>query len=148
MDFNDLDFLIYSSHKTSTQTLVNTININNFKSFHCHSLWNFTLNSYKHIISNFKNNEVVSDKTFIQGLINYKNKNNKKLKIISIIRNPKDRLISSFFQTFSSDEINYFKKKLENVTISVKTEKELCILYEKFIKPFYISNAIFIKKLK
>ena len=30
-------------------------------------------------------------------LIEYKKKNNKKLKIISCVRNPKERLISSFF---------------------------------------------------
>jgi hypothetical protein len=125
MNFNNLDFLIYSSHKTSTQTLVSTINNNGLRSTHCHYIDSFriTLPEYNGIISN---------ETFIQGLINYKNINNKKIKIISIIRNPKDRLISSFFQSFSTDEIDCSIRD-EDTTISKKSIEELCIFYEKLI---------------
>lgn len=126
MNLNNLDFLIYSSHKTATQTLLSIINNNNHKSIHCHVIDNFkyTLPEYKGVISN---------ETFIQGIINYKNINNKKIKIISIIRNPKDRLISSFFQSFSSDEISFLNKPLNNTTIDIKNVDELCLIYENYI---------------
>jgi hypothetical protein len=126
MNLNDLDFLIFSSHKTATQTLLSTINCNNFKTIHCHSLYSFiiTLPTYKGEISN---------ETFIQALTNYKNINNKKIKILSIIRNPKDRLISSFFQTFSSDEVNFHNKNEKDSTFGVKSVEELCIIYENLI---------------
>ena len=67
--------------------------------------------------------------TFIQYLINYKNINNKKLKIITCIRNHKNRLLSSFFQSFSSDEIMFNNISENNTTISRKNEDELCIMY-------------------
>jgi hypothetical protein len=124
MNFNDLDFLIYSSHKTSTQTLLSIINNNKLKSIHCHILSNLVLNF---------DNIIISNETFIQGLINYKNINKKKLRIISIIRNPKDRLISSFFQSFSTDEIHFLKKNIENTTVNVKTAEELSIFYEELV---------------
>jgi hypothetical protein len=130
MDFIDLDFLIYSSHKTSTQTIVNTINSNNLRAIHCHSIYNFGLVGYEYIAKD----QPVTYETFIQGLINYKNTKGKKLKLISVIRNPKDRLLSSFFQTFSTDEINYKGKDPEDTTISLMNEDELCTLYETLIK--------------
>jgi hypothetical protein len=130
MNFNHLDFLIYSSHKTSTQSLVNTINKNKYNSTHFHILSNFNSPFYKKIT----NNTIVTNETFIQGLINYKNTNNKKLKIITVIRDPKDRLLSSFFQSFFNDEMDCLNKSVENTTISVKNEEELCILYEELVK--------------
>ena len=33
-----IDYLVYSSHKTATQTVVNTLRNNGFKSIHCHSI--------------------------------------------------------------------------------------------------------------
>ena len=126
MNFNDLDFLIYSSHKTATQTLLSIINNNEHKSIHCHTIDNLylTLHTYEGEISN---------ETFKQTIINYKNINNKKIKIISIVRNPKDRLISSFFQSFSTDEINFLNKPLNNTTIDIKNVDELCLMYENLI---------------
>lgn len=130
MNFNHLEFLIYSSHKTSTQTLISILNNNKYKSTHCHNLNNFKSRSYNKIT----NNKDVTPNTFIQGLINYKNIHNKKIKIISCIRNPKDRLLSSFFQSFSTDEIEFLNKKKEEATVTVKNEDELCSLYEELIK--------------
>ena len=123
-DFNELDFLVYSSHKTSTQSLLSIFCMNKYKSIHCHSL-----NDLKFNLVNSPTKE-----TFRQYLINYKNINNKKLKIITCIRNPINRLLSSFFQSFSSDEIYFNNISEENTTISIKTEDELCIMYEEMIK--------------
>lgn len=124
MNFNDLDFLIYSSHKTSTQSLLSTLIKNNYKAIHCHELTQLSL---------FCINPPTKE-TFIQCLINYKTIKNKKLKIITCIRNPKTRLVSSFFQSFFSDEISFNNISEENTTISLKNEDELCITYEENIK--------------
>jgi len=125
MDLKDLDFLIYSSHKTATQSLKkilsSTFNIN-----HIHTLLNLKGKAYQKI----RNHVEVTKDNFIQGLVNYKHINHKKLKIITSVRNPKDRLISSFFQSYHDDEIHYLGKNKNETTINTKNEKELIILYK------------------
>ena len=130
MNFKNLDFLIYSSHKTYTQSLKETLKKNNYESIHLHKLASLNSKMYEKLTNNIN----VTKESFIQELINYKNTNNKKLKIITCIRNPKDRLLSSFFQSFSTDEIFFLKKSVENTTISIKNEDELCIFYEELVK--------------
>jgi hypothetical protein len=124
MNFNDLDFIIYSSHKTSTQSLISILQKSNFKALHCHTIDNLKLSL----------NNPPTKNTFMQYLINYKIANKKKLKIISCIRNPKNRLLSSFFQSFSTDQIHFSKINEKDTLISVKNEDELCVLFEKMIK--------------
>lgn len=121
--FNDLDFLVYSSHKTSTQTLNSIFHKNNYRVVHCHILDNLKLCLV----------DPPTKETFKQYLTNYKNVNNKKLKIISCVRNPINRLLSSFFQTFGTCEINYHIRE-ENTTISINNDNVLCIMYEEMIK--------------
>jgi hypothetical protein len=67
-------------------------------------------------------------------LRNYKIKNKKKIKILSCIRNPKDRLLSSFFQTYHTDEIQFNKIKKNHTTISVKSETTLITMYKGLIE--------------
>jgi hypothetical protein len=126
MDFSSLDFLVYSSHKTSTQSLISILRSNNYKAVHCHSI-----NNLYHTL---KLNHLVKKEQYIQYLLNYKIKNNKKIKIISCIRNIKDRLISSFFQSFHTDEINFRNIKENDTTVIVKSEDELITMYEELIK--------------
>ena len=122
--FLSLDFLVYSSHKTATQSLVSILNTNNYKASHCHYISNLQ----------FTMGYPVKKEQFIQSLLNYKITNKKKLKILSCIRNPKDRLISSFFQTFHTDEMLFKKKEENNTTINVNSEDELITMYEEMIK--------------
>lgn len=65
MNFDHLDFLIYSSHKTATQTLVNTMIKHNYTTTHCHNMSNFNISYYEKIT----NNVPVTNERFIQGLI-------------------------------------------------------------------------------
>ena len=115
-NFNHLHVLIYSSHKTSSQTLHCTIKNNHFNSCYMHS---------------FESN--MTKEKFIQNLINYKYINKKKIKIISIVRKPKTRLLSSFFQSFHCDEIEFLKKEKENTTIDTTNCEELSKLYTDLI---------------
>lgn len=81
-ELTNLDFFVYSSHKSGTQTLVSSLNASGAKSRHIHTLSNINLPK--------------RSLPFI--LDNYLLKNNKKLNVITIFRNPFERHISSFFQ--------------------------------------------------
>ena len=124
MNLNKIEFLIYSSHKTSTQSLVSILNLNKYKSIHCHHIRNLKVLLNK--------NQQVNKEMFIKALLNYININKKKLKIITIIRNPKDRLISSLFQSYHTDELNF--KKKEETTINLKNLNELKEFYQESIQ--------------
>jgi len=99
--FNDnINYLVYSSHKTSSQSLINTLNNNSYLTTHLHTI---DKNNY----INFKN-----------YCYDYNKKNNKKLVIITILRNPFDRLKSSFFQTFHSDQVAFLNVDENNTFIN------------------------------
>lgn len=115
----EIEFLIYSSHKTSTQSTLKILRNNKFKCKHCHIISN--------IDKGFDKNK------FLEFLINYKNKNNKKLKIITILRNPIDRLISSFFQCFHNDEVHIKHIKYTNTTIMKNDIKTLFNMFQQLI---------------
>lgn len=84
-EFNKLDFLIYSAHKTSTQTVINTLLSNNIRAKHIH------------ILDDLYNNQS-NPQLFTNHLKSYQAKNGRRLKVVTIIRNPFERLISSYFQ--------------------------------------------------
>lgn len=116
--FNGIKYFVYSSHKTSTQSLINTLNHHHYSSNHVHLLKDLNINKNE-ILSLFKN---------------YKNENQKKIKIISIIRNPYERLISSFFQTNYSDMIHFQNLKPEDTIIMKMSEDELIESFKLQIK--------------
>lgn len=123
-NFNKLDFLVYSSHKTATQSLLTILHSSNYEVIHCHTLNDLKLSCVM----------PPTKETFKQYLINYKNINKKKLKIYTCIRNPKNRLISSFFQSFSTDEIYFDNKSEEHTTINLNNLDDLCTMYEDLVK--------------
>lgn len=84
-ELNKLDFLIYSAHKTSTQTVINTLLSNNIRAKHIH------------ILDDLYNNQS-NLQLFTNHLKSYQAKNGRRLKVVTIIRNPFERLISSYFQ--------------------------------------------------
>jgi len=86
--FMSLDFIVFSSHKTMTQSLSGTLNYNGFGCIHAHQP--------KHIGLTHEQLRELSEEY-------YKHKN-QRIKIISVYRDPIDRLISSFFQSLSVDK--------------------------------------------
>ena len=85
----NLDYLVYSSHKTATQTLVKTLNSNSFNCINLHNLPDIGL----------KNGD------FQEYLNNYLEKKMKKLNVITVFRDPMERHISSFFQGYGTRPI-------------------------------------------
>lgn len=117
---NNLDYLIYSSHKTATQSLAKILNKNNINSKHCHYIQHLTKNTGIEIKTYTE-----LKKIFINDLEDYKKIYNKKIKVISVIRNPIERLPSSFFQTYHTDEVCFQNKESKDTTIMQKSIKEL-----------------------
>lgn len=87
-DFLKLDYFIYSSHKTMTQSIKSTLSRTGFSCAHVHLLDNIQLDC----------------RDFKEFCCEYFQRNKKKLKIISVFRDPLDRLMSSFFQSLSVEQ--------------------------------------------
>ena len=142
-ELDSLDFLIYSSHKTSTQSLLSILKVNGMKSMHFHTIHNLK-NTFSNIESEYQNQSEYKKKEeftknylkkkIFEGIKAYQKKNGKKLSIVSIIRNPRQRLISSFFQSFHDDEIYFSGKKPMLTTVKKRTCEELYELYSSYIR--------------
>jgi hypothetical protein len=118
----DLDYIVHSSHKTGSSSVRDTLRHNNYNTGFIHLLkFNSYLNTYKGVDLNIG--------LYKQLYNDYKN-SLKKMKIITIIRNPIDRLKSSFFQTYHSDEVNYSGINEQNTTIM---KNDIPTLYNMFI---------------
>lgn len=79
-----IDYLVYSSHKTATQTLAGTLRANGYGCTHCHSLTNRTVN--------------LKSGDFGPFLAWYHRVNGRTLRVITLFREPVERSVSSFFQ--------------------------------------------------
>jgi len=86
-DLLNIEFLVFSSHKTATQTIVNSLNASGVRCMHTH---------IGHDIG-------LSPGEFRFYLDEYRRVNAKRLQVISAFRDPLDRLVSSFFQSLSKD---------------------------------------------
>lgn len=137
MNLSNLNYLIYSSHKTSTQSLLSIFKNNNLNSLHCHSINNF--NDYYNTKKSFQ--ELKKD--FLYNLEKYKIDNNKKLNIISVVRNPIKRFPSSFFQFNHDREIRLYGENINSTTIMRNNINDLLDMYKT-----QIINNVFPTKLE
>ena len=85
----DIDHLVYSSHKTATQTIAHTLRMNGYKCTHCHTVKNYTVNLRPGTFGKFAE------------LLHFRNA--RKLNVITVFREPIERHISSFFQRYGTD---------------------------------------------
>ncbi len=110
-----LDYLVYSSYKSGTQTLTNTLKSNGFKCKHWHRMRNYRLQKGQ----------------FRPYLRRYLKKNNEKLKVITVFRDPMKRHASSFFQGYGAKPLRLkeVKSKKETLVYKLKTKE----LQEKYI---------------
>lgn len=123
MNIIDLDYIVYSSHKTATQSVKGILQSNDYNVVHCHTIHQL----------NYRQTEANTYQSFIDSLNNYKLVNNKKIKIISIIRDPKQRCISSFFQSYHNDEMMFCNKQNTQTTISTNEIDSLLLIYQEDI---------------
>jgi hypothetical protein len=104
-ELSNLDFFVYSSHKSGTQTLVSSLNASGAKSRHIHTLRNINL----------------PEGSLPLILNNYLSKNNKKLNVITVFRNPFERHISSFFQWYGTRPLDLGQVKDIRETLIFKS---------------------------
>jgi len=111
----NLDFLVYSSYKSGTQTLVKSLRNSDAKCRHIHSLKNINLKkgSFQHVLNS------------------YLVKNNKKLNVISVFRDPLERHISSFFQSYGTKPLR--KKMVQDFTETIIYQSSIDQLQDKFL---------------
>lgn len=106
----EIDTLIFSSHKTATQSLKSSFQRNGVRSLHCHTLWNIGL----------------EEGEFSTYLDAYRAHRGRKLRVISVFREPLSRMISSFFQWYGVGEIrNGLVDKVEDTLIFKLPVQEL-----------------------
>lgn len=82
----DIDILVFSSHKTATQTVCQSLRMSGLKCVHCHSLTDETTR--------------LPPGRFRQYLHAYGAARSRTLGIVSVFRDPVERHISSFFQWY------------------------------------------------
>ena len=114
MLFNGLDFLIYSSHKTGTQTLKTTLK-RRYRVYMIHLL--------RDLSTIWR--QCITREHVVHALELYKRLYGCPLKIITVIRDSEDRLLSSFFQTFHDDLIMDYKMDPAATPVATKTADEL-----------------------
>jgi hypothetical protein len=113
--------------------MINSLRKSKYWTFHIH-----TLNHLSILRSTNRSEE------FIKHLSLYKTVNNKKIKIISLIRNPVDRLMSSFFQSYFTNEITSRNIKEQETTIMKYNIEELSKMFIDKLKtktlPYYYES--------
>ena len=111
----ELDFLVFSSHKTATQTLVSTLNCSGLRARHCHVLSNIG-------IERGELPQYISEFTL---------ENRRKLQIITVFRDPMERHISSFFQWYGSKPL--VRGEVQSETDTIIYRKSIPELQKQFI---------------
>lgn len=112
---NSLQFLIFSSQKTANNTLMETLNHHGYKSVFCHGIFNFQF--WKMDINN---------DNFLQKLIRYKDEHGKKLQVITVLRNPFERHVSTFFQTYYDEQVEFNNVLPSDTIIMTNDVDSLC----------------------
>ncbi|MEZ5465142.1 MAG: hypothetical protein R3F22_07985 [Lysobacteraceae bacterium] len=104
-----IDYLVYSSHKSATQTITASLRKSGLRAIHCHFLNNIELDQ-----TNFRE-WLTSDDWKSRG---------SRLKLISVFREPIDRHISSFFQGYGTRPIRLGEVKDETETLIYRKSLE------------------------
>lgn len=113
---SDLDYLVYSSHKTGTQSLKVSLQNSGYKTAHLHSLRNMGLTVGESVLTNF--------------LDGYLEANGTRLTVISAFRLPMERHISSFFQWHGTRPVRTGEKtSFRETIIAQRTVPELRRLF-------------------
>jgi hypothetical protein len=107
------DFYVYSTHKTSTQSLTAM-----FNTFYIHALKNVNYTKM----------------TFLDHVKEFNRKNNKQIKLLTTLRIPSERVISSYFQEKHNKEIRLLGIKSNETTVMKNTLDYLVNNLKSYIK--------------
>ncbi|MFN5948744.1 MAG: hypothetical protein ACK43N_09645 [Pirellulaceae bacterium] len=122
----EIDYLVFSSYKSATQTVSHSLRSNGIPAFHCHSLEN--------------RNIELSPGNLADFLADYRSHNDRPLNIVTIFREPLQRYISAFFQWHGQGVIrNKLIGDIADTLIYQKTAKEL---QEIFLKEVHDEKLI------
>lgn len=99
----DLDFLVYSAHKTATQTTAHTLRVHGFRCMHCHLLRDLGAGLQPGDLPRF--------------LECFAAHNHRKLVMLTVFREPIERHISSFFQWYGNGVVR--EKVVADVTDTI-----------------------------
>lgn len=120
----DLDYLVFSSHKTGTQTIRNSLRASGYKAAHCHQVSHLDL----------------EDGDFSGYLEAYFARHGKPLDVITLFREPIDRHISSFFQGYGSRPLN--EKEVADKTGTLIYKLTVEELREQFVAELEATSLI------
>ncbi len=119
MLFDGLDFLVYSSHKTGTQTLKTSLK-RKYRVYMIHLVRDLSVIWRQR----------VTREHVVHALELYKRRHGRPLKIITVIRDREERLMSSFFQTHHDDLIMDYKMDPTTTPVMTKTVDELVDMFK------------------
>ena len=114
ISYQKYDAIVYSSHKTATMSILETLRCNGYSATHIHT---------------YENNKWTEDDML--RFLKWHAETHGRLNLVSVLRDPLDRLRSSFFQLYHTDEMNYFGTPEYDTTI-MKTD--IGALYSMFDK--------------
>ena len=100
-----IECLIFSSHKTATQTITYSLNQSGTPSLHAHILENIGM----------------VEGQFNEFIKRYRASKSRRIKIISVFRDPLERLISSFFESLSEDAYAWVPQERARFEVRTKT---------------------------
>lgn len=112
------DFLVYSAHKTGTQTISHTLRMNGLRCIHCHLIGDETTR--------------IPAGEFRSVLRRYAHWTGKRLRIISVFRLPVERHISSFFQWYGEGVLR--KKVIATKSETIIMQLSVPQLQAKFVE--------------
>lgn len=113
----DLDFLVYSSHKTATQTTAHTLRVHGFRCVHCHLLRDLGAGLQPDGLPHF--------------LESFAAHNRRKLVMLTVFREPIERHISSFFQWYGEGAVR--EKHVPDVAATIIRTHSVADLQTRFI---------------
>lgn len=124
--FLGLDFIAYSSHKSGTHRITKMFENHTLNCGYFHSITDLWV-TFDHCRN--KTKDQIKD-IFLNALKDYKEKKGRRLRFISVVRNPTERLLSSFFQTYDLDERKFNKIVSNKTTVFTHNAEELLKIYE------------------
>jgi len=124
ISYQKYDVIVYSSHKTATMSILETLRRNGYSATHIHT---------------YENNNWGCDDML--RFLKWHAETHGRINLVSVLRDPLDRLRSSFFQLYHTDEMNYFGTPEYDTTIMKTDIEALHSMFDKSIQTVKNTDA-------